>query len=217
MRILLIGETGMGKTVTALTLSQFFNTTYIDTEEGTLLWLKSQFNMDKSNFKLILIDKWSNFSVPNSELIVLDSLSTLTEHYQDYLQSYVREKGEVPMPTATGIMKLRIDPQFVVLPVQLYQLLYDTMINVVDNVIRNSEHCIITMHPIETRQLSIDGKIIESHGRKKFVQSIYRRMDVILQYVKPMQCNVVKCRGKTDVNSVVDPIEFLKELMEVVA
>jgi len=218
MRVLLIGETGLGKTVTALTLSQFFNTTYFDTEEGTLLWL-NQFNLKKC--RLLKITKWDNSLmnianlVSNSELVVLDSLSTLMDHYQDYLQQYVRNKQEFPMPTATGVVKLKVDPEFVVLPMQLYQLLYDTMLNVVDQLIRVSNNCIITMHPIETRQLSIEGKVIQSHGRYKFVQSIYRRMDIILHYVRPMQCNVVKCRGLVEDVGLVNPIEFLKSYMGV--
>ena len=219
MKVLLIGETGTGKTYTALSLSKFFNCVYLDTENGTELWLK-HFNLDREKFRLLVIDSWSSYKainskIPESQLIVLDSLSTLQDHYFDYIQQYVRERKEFPMPTATGVVRLKYDSEFIVMPMQLYQLLYDTMINVLDSLIRKASNLIVTMHPIETRQLSIDGQIIQSHGRQKFVQSIYRRMDIILHYTKPMQCRVVKARGFVDLPESVNPIDFLKQVLNV--
>jgi len=216
MRILLVGETGLGKTVTALTLSQFFKTVYIDTEEGTELW-KQHFKLD--NCSIYRITEWNN-GIPkfienataNTELAVIDSLNSLMDHYVDYLESYVKTKQKIPIPTAGAMTELKVDPEFVVLPYQVWTLVYDTMLNIVMTAIRNSKHVIVCMHPIETRQLSVDGKIIHSHGRLKFVQAIYRQMDIILKFKSTMLCDVVKCRGRFDKPSNVEPVSFLKEL-----
>jgi len=40
MRILLIGDTGTGKTVTSLSISKYFRTIYYDVDLGTSLWVK---------------------------------------------------------------------------------------------------------------------------------------------------------------------------------
>jgi len=216
MRVLLIGETGMGKTVTALTISQFFNTIYYDTEGGTELWLSKY----KVNGRVIQLREWFKdmlrvFESNTADLVVLDSISTLLEHYTDYLQKYIRQTGKFPLPTAGVMSELRIDPEFVVLPMQVYPLIYDTMLNVVDAVSRVCKHCIIVSHPIETRQLSIDGRVVHSHGRHKYLQGLCRRADIILKFVKPMTAQVVKCRGVVNPPNEVNPIEFLKQLMGV--
>jgi len=220
MKILLIGETGTGKTYTSLTLSKFFNTIYIDTENGTELWLKNYFKFDKERFKLVLVDSWYSYKtvdskISESKLIVLDSLSALQDHYVDYVQQYVRERREFPMPTATGIVKLRYDTEFIVLPMQLYQLVYDTMLNVIDSLARRAEHLIVTMHPIETKVATLDGQVVQSRGSQRYVQAICRRMDIILSYTEPMRAKVVKARGFLDLPEFVNPIDFLKQVLNV--
>jgi len=222
MRVLLIGETGRGKTFTALTMSKKFDTTYIDTERGTELWFKEEFKDLRSSIKLIEVNEWNDkigknllsFKADEKELVVLDSLSELLEHYKDYLQKKVKKDKKYPMPTGSGVVDLTskgIDPELIVLPMQMYSLIYDTTLNVLSTCLK-AKHCIVTMHPIETRQITMDGKIVHSAGKLSFLQSVYRKVDIILKYKDVLKADILKVRGhkkEEDVN----PIDFLKEVM----
>ena len=222
MKTLLVGETGTGKSYTALTISRFFRTAYIDADfEGAKPWLESEFkDLDSSDrFNVVYIKEWNDklkrMTVKDVELVVLDSLSHLMELYKDYLQEIIKREKKYPMPQGTGIVDLEkqgIDPELIVLPMQVHSLIYDTMLNIVTNLVKSCSNVIIIMHPIETRQLTMDGKIVYSSGKLRFVQGIYRLMDCILKYHAPMTASVVKVRGIKKPSDEVNPVEFLKEL-----
>jgi len=225
MRILLIGETGTGKTVTALSLSKFFRTVYYDVDLGTELW-KEKLEIGK-NVKIIEIHNWQEYKQMDikrtanikPDLIVVDSISELYERYKDYVQDYVRKTGKFPMPVATGVVDLLrkgIDPEFITIPMQMYGLLYDTILNVVTDATSNARHSIITMHPLETRMaVNMDNgsmQIIHSSGKLSFLQGVYRKVDIILKLKKPLQAQVLKARGEFELpEDFVNPIEYLKE------
>ena len=222
MKVLLKGETGTGKTFISLYFSRYFKTVYFDTEKGTELWLEEEFKDLKENkqFKVFDMSTWlgSSVNLVGVDLVVIDSISELMEVYKDFLQNKIRAERKFPLPTATGIVDLDYkgyDPDMIVLPAQVYQLLYDNVINFVTNCIRCAKHVIATLHPIETRQLSFDGKVIESHGRKSFVQSLNRKFDVIISLRNPEEGYLEKSRGKVVKEKKINPIEYLKNLFGV--
>jgi len=229
VRVLLLGSTGRGKTLTSLSIAKHFRTVYYDIDLGTDLWLKTlNITEDNSKIKILRIRDWEDYikfdikkvakkNRPN--LIVVDSISELFDKYKDYVQNYVRETGRFPMPTATGIVDLTkkgINTEFITLPMQMYSLLYDTIVNVVTNATSYSDHTIITMHPLETRLVAQLGngssEIVHSSSKLNFLQSIYRKVDVIIKLPKPMQGQVIKARGDLQpIDKPVDPIDFIKE------
>jgi len=228
MRVLIIGDTGTGKTFTSLSLSKFFKTVYYDVDIGTELWVRTL----KVNPKIVKIRTWEDYKkwdikkvidIAKPELVVLDSLSELYEKYKDYVQRYIRETGKFPMPVATGVVDLKrkgIDTEFITIPMQMYALLYDEILNVVTDFTSLAENVIITMHPIETRVVAMlaDGsnEIVHSSGKLQFLQGVYRKVDIILHLVKPMKAKIIKARGLLEVpENLVNPLEFLKELMGV--
>jgi len=157
------------------------------------------------------------------DMIVVDSISELYEKYKDYVQDYVRRTGKFPMPVATGVVDLLrkgIDPEFITLPMQMYGLLYDTILNVVMDAVSYAKYCIVTMHPLETRMaVNLENgtsQIIHSSGKLNFLQGVYRKMDIILKLKKPMKAQVLKARGEFELpDDFVNPIEYLKEKLEV--
>lgn len=232
VRVLLIGDTGRGKTVTSLSVSKNFKTLYYDVDLGTDLWLQSLGITGKNNIRILKIRDWEDYKKfdlqrlagkQRPQLVVIDSISELYDKYKDYVQRYVRETGKFPMPVATGVVDLTkkgINTEFITLPMQLYALLYDTIVNVVTAATSYSEHTIITMHPLETRMVAHrpDGssEIVHSSAKLGFLQSIYRKVDVIIKLPKPMQGQVVKSRGDLKpVDELVDPIEFILKKMGV--
>lgn len=226
MKILIIGETGTGKTVTSLSISKFFRTLYYDVDLGTGLWLKS-LQVNEKKVRIIKIRTWEEYkekniqklSITKPDMIVIDSLSELFEKYKDYVKGYVKKTGKFPMPVATGVVDLLrkgIDPEFITLPMPMYTLVYETIADIVRDAVSYSEHTIITMHPMETRVVAqlADGtsEVVHSSGKLSFLQKIYRNMDVILKLKKPMQAQVIKSRGDLKVpKELVNPVEFLKE------
>jgi len=227
VRVLLIGDTGRGKTVTSLSIAKDYRTLYYDVDLGTDLWLKPLGMSGKSKVRILKIRDWEDYKKfdlqklagkQRPQLVVIDSISELYDKYKDYVQRYVRETGKFPMPVATGIVDLTkkgIDTEFITLPMQLYSLLYDTIVNVVTAATSYSDHTIITMHPLETRMIANrpDGssEIVHSSAKLGFLQSIYRKVDIIIKLTKPMQGQVVKSRGDLKPpDQLVDPIEFIR-------
>lgn len=232
VRVLLIGDTGRGKTLTSLSVAKNFRTLYYDVDLGTDLWLQSLGITEKSGVRILRIRDWEDYKrfdlqklagKQRPQLVVIDSISELYDKYKDYVQRYVRETGKFPMPVATGVIDLTkkgIDTEFITLPMQLYALLYDTIVNVVTSAVSYSDHAIITMHPLETRMVAnrLDGssEIVHSSAKLSFLQSIYRKVDVIIKLSKPMQGQVVKSRGDLKpIEGLVDPIEFILKKMGV--
>jgi len=233
VKVLIIGNTGNGKTLTSLTLSKYFRTVYYDVDLGTDPWDESLHFKEWKNLKVLKIRDWEDYKkTPIGEvsrkskpdLVVVDSLSELFGKYKDYLKRYVRETGKFPMPVATGVVDLfkkGIDPEFVSLPYPMYSLLYDTIEDVVSDAVSYSDHTIITMHPLETRiavQKS-DGssEIVHSSAKLGFLQRIYRKVDVIIKLPKPMTGEVAKSRGDLEpTKGAIDPVEFLKKKLGVV-
>ena len=229
MRVLLIGDTGTGKTVTSLTLSKYFRTLYYDIDLGTEEW-KETLSIG-NNVRIVEIRDWKEYKNRDikkginmkPDMIVVDSISELYEKYKDYVQDYVRKTGKFPMPVATGVVDLLrkgIDPEFITIPMQMYGLLYDTILNVVTNAVSYSKHSIITMHPLETRMaVNLENgtsQIIHSAGKLNFLQGIYRKVDVIIKLKKPMKGQVLKARGELELpEDFVDPIEYLKRKLGV--
>ncbi len=230
VRVLLIGDTGRGKTVTSLSVAKHFRTLYYDVDLGTDLWVKA---LDVgSNVRILKIRDWEDYkkfdlqrlsNVNKPQLIVIDSLSELYDKYKDYVQRYVRETGKFPMPVATGIVDLSkkgINTEFITLPMQLYALLYDTIINVVTAATSYARHTIITLHPLETRMVAnlSDGssEIVHSSSKLSFLQSIYRKVDVIIKFPKPMVGQVVKSRGDLrPIEDTIDPVQFILDKLGV--
>ena len=224
MRVLLIGDTGTGKTVTSLTLSKYFRTLYYDIDLGTEEW-KETLSVG-NNVRIVEIRDWKEYKNRDikkginmkPDMIVVDSISELYEKYKDYVQDYVRKTGKFPMPVATGVVDLLrkgIDPEFITIPMQMYGLLYDTILNVVTNAVSYSKHSIITMHPLETRMaVNLENgtsQIIHSAGKLNFLQGIYRKVDVIIKLKKPMKGQVLKARGELELpEDFVNPVEYLK-------
>ena len=229
MRILLVGDTGTGKTVTSLTLSKFFRTVYYDVDLGTELWMKT-LEVGK-NVKIVHIRDWNDYKDKEvkkvlsikPDMIVIDSVSELYEKYKDYVQDYVRKTGRFPMPVATGVVDLLrkgIEPEFITIPMQMYGLLYDTILNVVTEAVSYTKHSIITMHPLETRMaVNLENgtsQIIHSAGKLNFLQGIYRKVDVIIKLKKPMKGQILKARGELQVpEDLVNPVDYLKEKLGV--
>ena len=230
VKVLIIGNTGKGKTLTSLTLSKHFRTIYYDVDLGTDPWDESLHFKEWKNLKVLRIRDWEDYKrTPIGEvskknkpdLVVVDSLSELFGKYKDYLKQYVRKTGRFPMPVATGVVDLTkkgINPEFVSLPYQMYSLLYDTIEDVASDAVSYSDHTIITMHPLETRMAvqKSDGssEIVHSSAKLGFLQRIYRKVDVIIKLSKPMRGEVVKSRGDLKpVEGAVDPVEFLKRKM----
>ena len=230
VRVLLVGDTGRGKTLTSLSVAKNFKTLYYDVDLGTELWVKS-LNIDTEKVRILPIRDWNDYKKfdlsklanKRPQLVVIDSLSELYEKYKDYVQSYVRETGKFPMPVATGVVDLTkkgINTEFITLPMQLYGLLYDTILNVVTQAASYAEHTIITMHPLETRMAvqleSGSNTVIHSSAKLSFLQGIYRKVDVIIKLTKPMVGEVVKSRGDVKpVTGPVDPVEFILKKMGV--
>jgi len=232
VRVLLIGDTGKGKTLTSLSVAKNFRTLYYDVDLGTDLWLKPLGIEEKKDVKILKIRDWEDYKKfdlqrlagkQRPQLVIIDSISELYDKYKDYVQHYVRETGKFPMPVATGIVDLTkkgIDTEFITLPMQLYALLYDTIVNVVTAATSYSDHTIITMHPLETRMIASrpDGssEIVHSSAKLSFLQAIYRKVDVIIKLPKPMQGQVVKSRGDLKpIDELVDPVEFILKKMGV--
>jgi len=224
VRVLLIGDTGRGKTLTSLSVANNFRTLYYDVDLGTDLWLDT-LKID-NKVRILRIRDWEDYKKfdikelakkTKPDLIVVDSVSELYDKYKDYVQNYVRKTGKYPMPVATGIVDLvkkGIDTEFITLPMQMYALLYDTIINVVTDATSYAQHAIITMHPLETRMIAQLGngssEIVHSSSRLNFLQAIYRKVDVIIKLPKPMKGQVIKSRGDLKpVEGVIDPIDFL--------
>lgn len=232
VRVLLIGDTGRGKTLTSLSVAKKFRTLYYDVDLGTDLWLEP-LNIDSKNgVRILKIRDWEDYKKfdlqklagkQRPQLVVVDSLSELYDKYKDYVQRYVRETGRFPMPVATGIVDLTkkgINTEFITLPMQMYALLYDTILNVVTDAVSYSDNTIITLHPLETRMIAnrSDGssEIVHSSAKLSFLQGIYRKVDVIIKLVKPMQGQVVKSRGDLKpVEGAVDPVKFILRKMGV--
>lgn len=231
-RVLLVASTGRGKTLTSLSMAKHFRTLYYDVDLGTEAWLKPLGLEDNKRIKILQIRDWEDykkFSIrelakrTKPDLIVVDSISELYDKYKDYVQNYVRSTGKYPMPVATGVVDLvkkGINTEFITLPMQMYALLYDTIVNVVTEATSYAPNTIITMHPLETRMIAQMGngssEIVHSSSRLNFLQSIYRKVDVILKYPKPMDAQVVKSRGDLKpVENTVNPIEFLSNKMGV--
>jgi len=219
MKVLLIGETGTGKTFLSLHISQFFETAYVDTEDGIDEWIESGiFKFDKK-FRVTKVLQWSDsFRVPVKELVVIDSVSELMEHYKDYLQEYIRREKKFPMPNVTGIVDLEqkgYDTDKITLPVQLYQLVYDTILNVVSEAVRYNKNLIVTMHPIETRTITMDGKIVHSKGRLEFLQGLHRKFDCVLVLKNPEEGIVKKIRGRIMKDNKVNAKQFLEKLFKI--
>jgi len=232
VRFLIIGDTGTGKTVTSLSVARYFRTLYYDVDIGTELWTRT-LGVDTSRVKILTIRDWEDYkrfdlqklaNKQRPQLVVVDSISELYDKYKDYIQRYVRETGKFPMPVATGVVDLTkkgINTEFITLPMQMYSLLYDTIVNVVTAATSYSTHTIITMHPLETRMVAHrpDGSsdIVHSSAKLSFLQSVYRKVDVIIKLVKPMQGKVVKSRGDLQVpEDIVNPVEFITKKIGVV-
>jgi len=231
VRVLLVGDTGRGKTLTSLSVAKHFKTLYYDVDLGTDLWVQA-LNIDTNTVKILKIRDWEDYkrfdlqklaNKSRPQLVVIDSISELYEKYKDYVQSYVRETGKFPMPVATGVVDLTkkgINTEFITLPMQLYGLLYDTILNVVTAATSYAENTIITMHPLETRMAvqleSGNSTVIHSSAKLSFLQGIYRKVDVIIKLTKPMVGEVVKSRGDLKpIEGPIDPVEFILKKMGV--
>lgn len=214
VRMLIFGETGTGKTYNLLNLfgkvCKDGESLYVDCDyRGTEMWLDS---VDVCRDRLVYISDWvewkrlySTITDRQWDIIILDSLSSLMEMYHDYLQNYIRVKKQYPLPTGTGVVNLDdkgIDPEMIVLPMQMYSLVYDTMLNVVTDLMKYSKNVVVVCHPIETRQLTFDGKVIHSAGRLSFKQSLQRKMDVVVAMRTFDVCDILKIRGKRMAGSV---------------
>jgi len=194
-KVLLRGESGSGKTHSALMVSFLFSehgkrVTYVDPEWGCQKEIAELAAEGKigpehvENIELYVTPKWKVGEVKeldegvyvggfvdvfdrlDGDLIVVDSMSELMKIHKAYLvQKFIAQGYYIPKENPVEIK----DPDVFDLPFQHYSKIYDELVGLVYKLLMRRGHVICTMHPIG-----------DTESRKRVEHDIERKFDTVI-------------------------------------
>lgn len=220
-KVLLVGNAGTGKTYAAVKVASALSESelkvvFIDPEWGSNKELERLTDSQLENIDLKITPRWELYkdavlSNDSCYLKVVDGISEGVNLYRKFLEERFVTQGFYNIGEKTFEIK---DPSTFVLPWNFYARIYDSVRDMIYEMLEHDYHILVTMHYIG-----------DSDAKKSLEQDIYRKVDSVLQMErtssegKPAWFSMVrKNRGRDDfgivnVKDVSTPvIERLKEL-----
>jgi len=220
-KILLRGQTGVGKTYTAVRLAEFvasrgYKVVYIDPEWGAERELELLDDEVLENIELRIVPEWKSFKYEclKNDTCFLKVVDGLSEGFELALR-FLEERYERLGYYVVQDKEIQIrDRDSFVLPYMAYPKVYSGVKEIVHNLVKHSYHIICTAHPFK-----------ETATQQALEQAIFRKFDTIIDLEKresmtPPSIEYVaflkKHRGKaiTSYAMLEDHIGQLKKLFE---
>lgn len=178
-KILLIGETGTGKTFTSAKVANFVaghgkKVVFIDPERGAGKELEMLSDEVLENIEFRDTPEWDPFKKAifkndNCFLKVVDGLSEAFVSSKIYLEDRYVAHGKYMTGKAEAEIEIT-DKEIFTLPFVAYSKVYDFIIKICHELVKQSPHIIVTMH-------SFGG----SEAKQRLEADVFRKFDIIFE------------------------------------
>ena len=176
-KILLIGDTGVGKTYTCVKIAGFVaghgkKVVYIDTERGAGRELEALPDEVLENITYVDAPEWDAmqravFRNDSCFLKILDGISEVFVASKFWLEDRFIAKGKYQV----GESEIEItDREVFTLPWQSYSKVYDFVRKTVHELVKQSPHILVTMHPFG-----------DTETKRSLEADVFRKFDTILE------------------------------------
>ena len=179
VKVLMIGESGVGKTHTCVEVSKVIKSIIIDVDEGAEPIIQ-KLNAEETVQKLdgtpysTFIRSLKQAVQSDAEMIIIDSLTELKEVIKRHIKEKILQKGEFFIGGVERESPKRIaDPDLFVLTWELHPAVYDKIRDIMRFINSAGKSFIVTYHP------PVGDKV--SQGEAKMLAELKRITDIMVQ------------------------------------